>query len=115
MAIDFIIADKVTFKVDGSEKTEEGTDKPFDFSLTCARLDMDQLQAKQQGDSDQSFADFMVEVTEAWSGPREKGGAPVPYTADNFRTLLKRPGLAPLCFRRYMLAVAVQGKEKNSR
>ena len=111
MAINLITDDKVTFKVDGTESDAKGVTKPFDFQLTCMRLDTDALEAKKQGASDQLLEDFMLEVTEDWSGPRDQAGAPVPYKPDSFRQLLKRPGMTALCFRRYMLSVAV--KEKN--
>lgn len=111
MAINLIIDDKVTFKVEGEERDSKGVIKPFDFQLTARRMDTDALEAKKTAEADQSYTDFMLEVTEDWSGPRDQGGAPVPYSTDVFRQLLKRPGLSALCFRRYMLAVAV--KEKN--
>lgn len=111
MAINLIIDDKVTFKVDGEERDAKGVIKPFDFSLTARRMDTDALEAKKTSEADQTYIDFMVEVVEDWTGPRDQAGAPVPYAADTLRQLLKRPGLSALCFRRYMLAVAV--KEKN--
>lgn len=112
--ISFTIDDKVTFKVDGTETDAKGVSRPFDFSLTCRRLDIEELEAKRTAEGDQSYTDFFVEITEDWSGPRGQDGAPVPYSADNLRALLKRPGLFNLCFRRYMLAVVVKdAKEKN--
>jgi hypothetical protein len=113
MAINIIVDDKVTFKVDGTETDAKGVSRPFDFSLTAMRLDTDAIDAKMHGAADQSFVDFVLEVTEDWIGPRDQSGAPVPFSPDQLRGLLKRPALAALCFRRYMLAVAVQGKEKN--
>lgn len=111
MAINLIIDDKVTFKVEGEERDAKGVVKPFDFQLTCRRMDIDALEAKKTAEADQSYTDFMLEVTEDWAGPRGQDGTPAPYSADTFRQLLKRPGLSALCFRKYMLAVAV--KEKN--
>jgi hypothetical protein len=113
MAINIIIDDKVTFKVDGTETDAKGVARPFDFSLTALRLDTEALEAKQAAQGDQTMIDFILEVTEDWTGPRDQSGAPVPFSTEALRQLLKRPALAPLCFRRYMLAVAVQGKEKN--
>jgi hypothetical protein len=113
MAINIIVDDKVTFKVDGTETDAKGVARPFDFSLTALRLDTEAIDAKMNGAVDQSFVDFLLEVTEDWIGPRDASGAAVPFSPDQLRGLLKRPALAALCFRRYMLAVAVQGKEKN--
>ena len=116
MAINLIIDDKVAVKVEGSDTDAKGVIKPFEFTLICDRLDTEEIKAKQDSADDQSYEDFLIEVTQDWIGVRAEGGATVPYSSDVFRQLLiGRPALAALCFRRYMLTVAVQGKEKNSR
>lgn len=111
MAINFIVDDKVTFKVEGTETDAKGVARAFDFSLTAQRLDADELKSRMTDSADQTIPDFIVEITEGWSGIRDAAGAPVEFGADNLRQLLRRPGLASLCMRRYQLAIAA--KEKN--
>lgn len=111
MAIKIVISDTVGFKVKGTINDEKGSAQPFDFSLTCSRLDADQIQAKLKGDSAAPVTDFLVDVIEGWSGVRDAADAPLPYTQDNFRALCKIPGVAGLAFRAYLSEVGA--KEKN--
>lgn len=111
MAIKIVISNTVRFKVKGTIKDESGTDQPFDFSLTCMRLDADQIQAKLRSESDASVVDFLVDVVEDWSGVRDADDKPLPCNEDNLRALCRIPGIASLIFRTYLLEVGA--KEKN--
>lgn len=64
MGIKIVISNTVRFKVKGTLKDEAGVDQPFDFSLTCMRLDSDQIQAKLRSESDASVIDFLADVVE---------------------------------------------------
>ncbi|MCX8018548.1 MAG: hypothetical protein N2690_11710, partial [Rhodocyclaceae bacterium] len=88
-----------------------GVDQPFDFSLTCMRLDADQIQAKLRGESDASVTDFLVDVVEDWAGVKDQDDKALPYSEANFRALCRIPGLAALIFRTYLMEVGA--KEKN--
>ncbi|MCX8018549.1 MAG: hypothetical protein N2690_11715, partial [Rhodocyclaceae bacterium] len=88
-----------------------GVDQPFDFSLTCMRLDADQIQAKLRGESDASVTDFLVDVVEDWAGVKDQDDKMLPYSDANFRALCRIPGLAALIFRTYLMEVGA--KEKN--
>lgn len=111
MAIKISIGNKVRFKVRGTLKDENGNDQPFDFSLTCLRLDADRIQSKLRNDSDASVTDFLADVVEDWTGVKDGTEKDLPYTADNLRALCKIPGVATLAFRTYLTEVGA--KEKN--
>lgn len=111
MAIKIVISNTVRFKVKGTIKDESGVDQPFDFSLTCMRLDSEQIQSKLRSESDASVVDFLVDVVEDWSGVRDADDKPLPFTEDNLRALCRIPGIASLIFRTYLIEVGA--KEKN--
>ena len=111
MGIKIVISNTVRFKVKGTIKDEAGTDQPFDFSLTCMRLDSEQIQAKLRSESDASVIDFLCDVVEDWSGVKDADDKALPYTEDNLRALCRIPGIAALAFRTYLTEVGA--KEKN--
>lgn len=111
MGIKIVISNTVRFKVKGTIKDEAGTDQPFDFSLTCMRLDSDQIQAKLRSESDTSVIDFLADVVEDWSGVKDADDKPLPYSEESLRALCRIPGIASLAFRTYLLEVGA--KEKN--
>jgi hypothetical protein len=111
MGIKIVIEDKVRFKVKGVIRDEAGIDQPFDFSLTCLRMDADQIKAKLSSDSDASIFDFLVDVVEDWAGVRGGDNALVPYSEDALRELCRIPGVAAVAFRTYLSEVGA--REKN--
>jgi hypothetical protein len=111
MGIKIVISNTVRFKVKGTIKDEAGTDQPFDFALTCMRLDSEQIQAKLRGEGDASVTDFLCDVVEDWSGVKDADDKALPYTEDNLRALCRIPGIAALAFRTYLTEVGA--KEKN--
>ena len=111
MAIKIVISDTVGIKVKGTINSAAGTPEPFDFGLTCARLDAEQIALKLKSDSDASITDFMVDVVEDWSGVRGADEKQLPYNEATFRQLCKIPGVANLAFKTYLSEVGA--KEKN--
>ena len=111
MGIKIVISNTVRFKVKGTLKDEAGVDQPFDFSLTCMRLDSEQIQAKLRSESDASVIDFLADVVEDWSGVKDADDKPLPFNEDNLRALCRIPGIASLAFRTYLTEVGA--KEKN--
>lgn len=111
MSIKITVANKVGIKVKGSLNNEAGAPQPFDFSLTCHRLDADQLTLRLKEESEQSLIDFMLGVVEDWAGVRDADDKPMPYSEANYRALCKIPGVAGLAFRTYLRDVGAQ--EKN--
>ena len=111
MAIKILVSNRVKFKVKGTIKDEAGADQPFDFSITCSRLNADQIQAKLRDESEASVTDFMVDVVEDWSGVKDVEDKPLSFDEPNLRDLCRIPGLAALAFRTYL--VEVGAKEKN--
>lgn len=111
MAIKIVISDTVGFKVKGTINDAAGTPQPFDFSLTCRRLDVEQIQAKLKDQPDASLVDFMVDVIKDWSAVKDENSNVLPYSADSYRALCKIPGISVMAYRAYMDEVGA--KEKN--
>lgn len=111
MAIKIVVSNTVKFKVKGTIKDEAGVDQPFDFWLTCTRLDSDQIQAKLRGESEASVTDFLVDVVEDWSGVKDADDKSIPYSEEALRQLCRITGVAALTFRTYLSEVGA--KEKN--
>ena len=110
MAIKIVVSPTVKFKVRGTLKDEAGTDQPFDFWLTCRRLDAEQIQAKLR-EGETSVVDFMVDVIEDWSGVKDEDDKALDYTEAAYRELAKIPGVAQVAFRSYLTESGA--KEKN--
>ena len=111
MAIKIIVSDTVGIKVKGTINDAAGVAQPFDFGLTCSRLDAETIHAKLNDNSGSTIIDFIAEVTSGWSGVRDADNAPLPYSEDNLRALCKIPGVAPVIFKTYLNEVGA--KEKN--
>ncbi len=109
MSINIVIEDKVTFKVTGSINTAAGIAKPFDFKLTCLRLDTEEIEQRIK-DTDTSVIDFMVDVVEDWHGVRGPSDSPVPYTETAYRQLCKIPGVARVAYITYLTEVGAKAK-----
>lgn len=108
MGIKIIISDIVGFKVKGAINDAAGVAQPFDFSLTCTRLDADQLHAKIKDDS--TLVEFLADVVQGWSGVRDADDKPLPYTEDALRQLCKIPGVAGVAYRTYCEEVGAKTK-----
>lgn len=111
MAIKIVISDTVGIKVKGTINDAAGVPQPFDFNLTCTRLDADQISAKLKSESEASITDFLADIIQGWSAVRDADEKPLPYTEQNMRQLCKIPGVANLAFRTYLAEVGA--KEKN--
>lgn len=111
MAIRIIISDTVGIKVKGTINDAAGIPQPFDFGLTCARLDAEQIQAKLKNEAEGPITDFLADVVRGWTGVRDEDDKPLPYSPEALRQLCKIPGLAHVAFRTYMSEVGA--KEKN--
>lgn len=111
MAIKIVVSDTVGIKVKGAINDAAGVAQPFDFGLTCKRLDVDQINDKVKNQSDASITDFLVDVVNGWSGVQSAEGEAMPYTEDALRKLCRIAGVAGLAFRTYLAEVGA--KEKN--
>ena len=120
MAIKITIADKVGFAVKGAINDADGKEQPFEFNLTAKRLDEDALSAAQsllivdaaKTGNHGAITDQLVEIVTNWSGVRDDSDAPMPYTPEALRTLLKaHRGLGLLVWRTYLTESGA--KEKN--
>lgn len=110
MAIKIVLSPLVKFKVQGTIKDAAGIDQPFSFSLTCRRLDQDQIKVTLQ-DETQTIIEFLAGVIEAWEGVRDEDDKTIEYSEDALKRLALIPGVAVLAFRTYLTEVGA--KEKN--
>ena len=110
MAIQIVIEDTVGIKVKGTINNAAGVPKPFDFGLTCHRLDAEQITQKLQTESDASIVDFMADVTTGWSGVRDADNKEIPYTDAALRKLCKIPGVGSIAFQTYLAEAGAKAK-----
>lgn len=110
MTIKIIVSDTVGIKVKGTINDAAGVPQPFDFGLTCIRLDAEQIAQRLKSNSDESVTDFLADVVEGWSGVRADNGDNVPYSAETLRQLCKIPGLANLAFATYLAESGAKAK-----
>ena len=109
MSISLSVSNKVKFKVSGVTKDASGVDQAFSFHLICKRMDKEKTSELIQ--EHKNDAEFMAAVIEDWDDVRDASGAPLPYSADNWRELDRLYGLAGLAAQTYI--VEKQAKAKN--
>ena len=110
MAIRIVVSPTVKFKVRGTLKGATGQDEPFDFSLTCRRLDTETISDRVR-DAETSVVDFMLSVIEDWAGVKDGNDQPLAFSEAAYRDLCKIPGIAQVAFRQYLSENGA--KEKN--
>jgi hypothetical protein len=111
MAIKLTISNTVQVPVKGKIADEAGRDQPFDFTLTCKRLDAEEIKALLEGGKDVQIADALRDLTIGWKGVVDDDNTPAPYSPDGLAQLLRIPGLAMLSLTSYLKEVGA--KEKN--
>jgi hypothetical protein len=109
MSISIVVSNTVGINVKGTINNEDGQAKPFDFTLICRRMEVDEVGEALKADG--SVTDFIVGVTKDWKGVKEPDGAPVVYAEDALRRLFKIPGVARVAFNAYLAECGA--KEKN--
>lgn len=110
MAITITVSDTVSFKVKGTINDAGGVSQPFDFKLTCARLDSDALDARVKANSDETFVDFLTDVVEDWSGVRDAENKAIAYSVEALQQLCKIPGVARVAWIAYLTEVGAKTK-----
>lgn len=119
MSICYEIDDIVKFIVKGSFADRTGKDQPFNFTLTCERVDPDAIDEflKTLSNGGKIIDFFLADGvssehrTLGWTGVKTKTGAEVPFAADELQKLFKLPGIPVLAWRRYL--EEIQAKAKN--
>ena len=120
MAIKITVSDKVGFAVKGTLNDADGKEQPFNFGLTATRLDEEALNAAQialvenaaKTGNHAAINDQLVSLITNWEGVRDESDAPLAYTPELLRTLLKaHRGLGLMAWRAYINESGA--KEKN--
>lgn len=108
MPIKIVVSNTVGIKVKGTINNEAGVPEPFDFGLTCKRLDVESIKTKIASEGD--MIDFMLDVNIDWSGVKDEANQPVPYSAQAFRDLCKLPGVANISYTTFLLESGAKAK-----
>lgn len=111
MSIKIVVSDTVGIKVKGTINDPAGVPQPFDFGLTCTRLDTDQIKAKLTNESEAMLTDFLTDIVHGWSNVRDADDKPLPFSPENLRQLCRIPGVSSMTFKTYLSEVGA--KEKN--
>jgi len=110
MAITITVSDTVSFKVKGTINDAGGIAQPFDFKLTCLRMDADTLDARVKAGNDETFVDFLTDVVEDWAGVRDAENKAIAYSTEALNQLCKIPGVARVAWVAYLTEVGAKTK-----
>lgn len=110
MTICIKVSPTVQFTVKGSINDERGQAQPFQFRLTCKRLDTEQFREATRDIEGRPLVDFMVPLVEGWSGVKDPKGDDVPYTPEALRELCRIPGVAQLVLNTYAIEAGARAK-----
>ncbi len=108
-----VISPTVLVTVKGATKDGKGQPVPFKFTLTCSRLQADDLKQRiSSGEFD--MKDVLREVTTDWSGQRlvidEETTQPADFCPEAFDALLNIPGMALVCFNAFAKETSAEAK-----
>jgi hypothetical protein len=108
-----VVSDMVQVPIEGKLNDENGTAKPFKFSLTCRRRSATEIREALDA-ATFSAQDFMKGVTTGWKGQRlvmeEDGQTPAEFCEESFDALLDVSGMAMFCFNAFGKAAGVTAK-----
>lgn len=97
------VRNKLKVHVKGELKDEDGSVVEFDFHLHCKRKTQEEINQLVGGKEGKSIKDFLKENTEGWDDMEDAVGAPLPFNAENFESVLNQdPGMAMVCFQSYI-------------
>lgn len=108
-----IISDTVLFDVRGSLKNADGSESSFDFQLEARRDKAAELEAVLTQEGSVPAREYMAERVTSWRKVADAKGGPIEFSAEGLAQMFEIPGMAAICFRAYLAAVGVKGKEKN--
>jgi hypothetical protein len=107
------VSEKVIVPVEGKIADENGTPRPFKFSLVCKRLDAESL-TQELGNKDESAAELIMKLTTGWRDQRlvleEDETTPAEFCEDALSALLGIGGMAMQCLNAYLAVAGVKAK-----
>jgi hypothetical protein len=109
MALKLVKRNKLLVHVKGSQTGEDGKSVPFDFKLHCARLTQEEMD-ETLGDKKESVAAFMKRVTTGWEAVLDEANQPLPFSEENFASVLSEAGMPIVCFQSYLKDVGATVK-----
>ncbi|MFC5551757.1 hypothetical protein [Massilia aerilata] len=108
-----VISPTVLVPVQGSIKDANGKPVPFKFSLTCSRLEAEDLKQRINGGGF-DMKEVLKEVTSDWKGQRlvndEETGQPAEFCPEAFDALLDIGGMALVCFNAFAKETSAHAK-----
>lgn len=104
MALKLVKRNKLLVTVTGSQNDEQGKPVPFDFKLHCVRLTQEEID-EALADKKESVTAFVKRVATGWEGVVDEGKEPLPFTEENFASVLSEAGMPAVCFQCYLKEV----------
>ncbi|WP_314436956.1 hypothetical protein [Massilia timonae] len=108
-----VISPTVLVAVKGATKDGLGQPVPFKFTLTCSRLQADDLKQRISG-GEFDMKDVLREVTSTWAGQRlvmdQETGQPADFCPEAFDALLNISGMALVCFNAFAKETSAEAK-----
>ncbi|SFD83315.1 hypothetical protein [Massilia yuzhufengensis] len=103
MAHRLIVRNKIKVHVKGELKDEDGSPVEFDFHLHCKRKTQEEINKVVGGKDGKTIKDFLKENTDGWDDMQDVSGAPLPFTPENFDSMLNQDaGMGMVCFQSYL-------------
>ncbi|MCX7208188.1 MAG: hypothetical protein NT086_19835 [Proteobacteria bacterium] len=90
-----------------TEQVLKNEEKEFAFKLQFKRLPTEELERRTGVEGKETMQEFLPDVVTDWDGVAGEDGQPLPFTPDNFKSLLQVAGIAPLAFSTYIRESAV--------
>jgi hypothetical protein len=111
MAYRLVIADIVEVPIDFTLKSEREP-VSFSFSLTCDRLQADEIRGRTAGKG-KTLNDFLASVIKGWSGQKlvvDEAGVPASFNPESLAVMLNTSGVALVIYSAYLMACSAKGK-----
>lgn len=112
MALKLAIADVIGVKVEGKTTQDDGSDKPFKFTLVCDRLPHDQVK-KHLEDKEGTTVEFFQKHARGWKDQKlvlDGEGNPAEFGGEALAMLFTIAGMANTCWAAYLAQVVVTAK-----
>jgi hypothetical protein len=77
-----------------TERVNKSEEQEFSFKVCFKRLPVDELVQRTAIGGTETVDEFIADVVTDWDDVAGEDGTPLPFTADNFKSLLSVPGVS---------------------
>jgi hypothetical protein len=92
--------------VEFTERVSKSEEQAFSFKVCFKRLPVDVLAERTASGGTETVDEFIADVVTDWDDIACEDGPPLPFTAENFKSLLSVPGMSLHLFNLYLREVS---------